>query len=196
MKHSLPDCSSAGPINIEAEQATLGAVLLNREAIVAIAPWLAPDDFGLDTHAAIYAAMLACYHARVPPDLRTVAEELRRRQCLAAIGGVAGLAALSDATPTSAHVVYYAQIVQRAALLRRLSAVGGQIAALGFQEQTNVDELLDRAEALLGSVTRHHSRADFVALAHGDRGLLRAPAADAGAARLGGGPADWPGCAG
>ena len=164
MIHPLPDHYSASPINIEAERATLGAVLLNREAIVAIAPWLAPDDFGLPAHAAIYAAMLACYHARVPPDLRTVTEELRRRRCLAEIGGVAGLAALSDATPTSAHVVYYAQIVQRAALLRRLTAVGGQIAALGFQEQADVDELLDQAEALLGSVTRHQGRADFIAL--------------------------------
>ena len=58
------------PQNIEAEKATLGSILLNREAIVAVAPWLLAEYFYMDRHAQIYEAMLACYNARIPPDTR------------------------------------------------------------------------------------------------------------------------------
>ena len=76
------------PANIDAERATLGSILLNREAIVAIAPWLSTAAFYLEKHVWIYEAMLACYNARVPPDTRTVSDELRRQDRLDPIGGI------------------------------------------------------------------------------------------------------------
>src|SRR5215213_10219860 len=103
------------PQNIEAEKATLGSILLNREAIVAVAPWLLAEYFYMDRHAQIYEAMLACYNARIPPDTRTVSEELRRRDRLDSIGGVPYLSDLDDTVPTSYHVEYYARIVERTA---------------------------------------------------------------------------------
>src|SRR5512145_1756288 len=94
------------PHNIEAEKATLGSILLNREAIVAVAAWLQPDYFYLERHTLIYSAMLACYNARVPPDTRTVSDELRRNDRLDSVGGIPYLGELVDAVPTSYHVEY------------------------------------------------------------------------------------------
>ena len=134
------------PQNIEAEKATLGSILLNREAIVAVAPWLLPEYFYMDRHAQIYEAMLACYNARIPPDTRTVSEELRRRERLDPVGGVPYLSDLVDTVPTSYHVEYYARIVERTALLRKLIGAGGKIAALGYDEHEELDTTLDKAE--------------------------------------------------
>jgi replicative DNA helicase len=150
------------PANLDAERATLGSILLNREAIVAIAPWLPTAAFYLEKHAWIYEAMLACYNARVPPDTRTVSDELRRQDRLDPIGGISYLAELVDAVPTSYHVEYYARIVERTALLRQLILAGGRIAALGYDEQDDLEATLDKAEATLFEVSQRRSTQDFV----------------------------------
>src|SRR5919109_3908233 len=150
------------PANIDAERATLGSILLNREAIIAIAPWLLAEYFYLEKHAWIYEAMLACYNARIPPDTRTVSEELRRQERLDPIGGIPYLAELVDAVPTSYHVEYYGRIVERTALLRKLIAAGGKIAALGYDEQDDLEATLDKAEATLFEVSQRRSTQDFV----------------------------------
>ena len=93
------------PQNIEAEQAVLGSILLNRDAIIAVASWLRPDYFYLQRHAQIYAAMLACYNRRVPPDARTVADELRRHNQLELIGGIIYLGQIIDALKTSQNLL-------------------------------------------------------------------------------------------
>src|SRR6266487_2997713 len=150
------------PSNIEAERATLGSILLNRDAIVAIAPWLSASAFYLEKHAWIYEAMLACYNARVPPDTRTISDELRRHERLDPIGGVSYLSELVDSVPTSYHVEYYARIVERTALLRQLIIAGGKIAALGYDEQDDLETTLDKAEATLFEVSQRRSTQDFI----------------------------------
>jgi replicative DNA helicase len=150
------------PANIEAERATLGSILLNREAIIAVASWLQPEDFYLEQNAWIYEAMLSCYNARTPPDIRTVSDELRRRGRLEPVGGLASLAALVDSVPTSYHIEYYARIIQRTALLRKLIGAGGKIAALGYDEQDDIEATLDRAESTLFEVSQRRTNQDFV----------------------------------
>jgi replicative DNA helicase len=150
------------PQNIEAEKATLGSILLNREAIVAVAPWLLAEYFYMDRHAQIYEAMLACYNARIPPDTRTVSEELRRRDRLDSCGGVPYLSDLVDTVPTSYHVEYYARIVERTALLRKLINAGGKIAALGYDEREELENTLDQAEQTLFEVSQRRSTQDFI----------------------------------
>jgi replicative DNA helicase len=150
------------PQSIEAEKATLGSILLNREAIVAVAPWLLPDYFYMERHAQIYEAMLACYNARIPPDTRTVSEELRRRERLDAVGGIGYLSDLVDTVPTSYHVEYYARIIERTALLRKLIEAGGKIAGLGYNEQDELENTLDKAEQTLFEVSQRRSTQDFV----------------------------------
>src|SRR5258706_13223445 len=101
------------PQNIEAEKATLGSILLNREAIVSVAPWLLAEYFYRDRHAQIYEAMLACYNARIPPDTRTVSEELRRLDRLDSSGGVPHLADPVETAPTHFHLVYHPGMTER-----------------------------------------------------------------------------------
>jgi replicative DNA helicase len=150
------------PSNVDAERATLGSVLLNRDALAAIAAWLKPEYFYLERHSQIYEAMLACFNNRVPPDTRTVSEELRRRGHLEQVGGVIYLAELVEGVPTSYHVEFYARTVERTAILRRLINTGAQIAALGYNEQIEIDETIDKAEALLFDIAQKRTSQDFV----------------------------------
>jgi replicative DNA helicase len=136
--------------------------LLERDAIIVVSPWLAPDYFYLEKHAWIYDAMLACYHRRVPPDISTVADELRRQERLELIGGILYLGELSAEVPTAVHVEYYARIVERTALLRRLIEAGGKIAALGYDEREETEATLDKAEAELFAVSQRRAMQDFV----------------------------------
>ncbi|HEU5014368.1 MAG TPA: replicative DNA helicase [Roseiflexaceae bacterium] len=150
------------PANIEAERATLGSVLLNREAIIAVASWLTKDDFYVEQHAWMYEAMLACYNNRVPPDVRTVSDELRRKDRLDAIGGVSALATLVEGVPTSYHIEYYARIVQRTALLRKLIEAGGKISAIGYEEEQDIEITMDKAESVLFEISQRRATQDFV----------------------------------
>lgn len=156
------------PRNIEAEQATLGSLLLNREAIIAVAPWLKPSMFDREKHAWIYAAILACYTRGIPPDTRTVADELKKHTLtsgpdahrLAAVGGIAYLSELADHVPTSYHVEYYAREVERCALLRGLVDAGAKIASLGYI-QTDAGQAIGDAQAVLNGVGLGSSDALF-----------------------------------
>lgn len=150
------------PSNIEAERAVLGSVLLNRDAIVAIAAWLQPDDFYHQQHAWVYESMLTCYNNRIPPDTRTVSDELRRHERLDPIGGLPYLLSLVDTVPSSYHIEYYAQIVQRTALLRKLIGAGGKIAQIGYNESEDLEATLDKAESTLFEVSQRRSTQDFV----------------------------------
>lgn len=150
------------PYDLAAERAVLGAILLDRDAILAVSDSLQPDDFYLERHALIYEAQLACLARRVPPDLATVASELRRNEQLELVGGVGFLGELAAEVPTALHVGYYAESVMRAATLRRLIEAGGSITALGFDERQELDQTLDAAEQALFRVTQRQRGADFV----------------------------------
>jgi replicative DNA helicase len=146
------------PSSVDAEKAVLGSILLNRDAIVAIADWLRSGDFYYERHGQIYQAMLNCYRKRIPPDTRTVAEALSSSGQLEDIGGVMYLSDLVDAVPSSYHVEYYARTVEAHAIRRALITCGGKIASLGFDTMREVDELLPEAQALLTEATRRSAR--------------------------------------
>jgi replicative DNA helicase len=152
------------PYDLTAERSVLGAILLERDAILTISDQLQPADFYLENHAQIYAAMLACLACRVPPDLATVAGELRRQEWLDLVGGLSFLGELAAEVPTSVHVEYYAQAVVRTATLRRLIEAGGKITALGYDERGELEHALDRAEQTLFAVSQRQRGADFVPL--------------------------------
>lgn len=150
------------PFDLQAERATLGSIFLERDAIIAVAGWLPAEYFYLEKHALIYEAMLACYNRREPADLATVAAELRRRGQLDLVGGLSMLSELVTEVPTAVHIEYYARIVERTALLRRLIEAGGRIAAMGYDEASDLEETLDRAEAELFAVSQRRNNQDFV----------------------------------
>lgn len=150
------------PFDLEAERATLGACLLERDAITAVS-WLPESAFYLEKHAMIWRAVQACYSRREPPDLMTVAGQLRASGDLEQIGGLTTLGDLVAAVPTAVHVVYYAETVARYARARSLIQAGGEIASLGYQEAvTDPARAFDRAEQTLFAVTQGAMRGDLV----------------------------------
>jgi len=152
------------PYDDDAERATLGAILLNREALIVIAPILAADDFYLPKHGDIYTAMLHLYQQRTPPDVRTVAAELKQRQKLETCGGAAYLLGLMDAPATSHHAPAYARIVADLAMRRRLIRAAERIAVIGY-EQPNAMEAYAQASAALTAAGDHRGGGDYVHVA-------------------------------
>ena len=143
------------PHSEEAEKSVLGSVFLDREAIIKIADVLRADDFYFDNNGKIYEAMFYLANSGKPVDLVTVATELEKKKVLSKVGGAEYLAELTDEPPTAANVFEYAQIVKAKSTLRKLIKSGQEIAALGFNEEDQTQNLLDKAEKELFSVTQN-----------------------------------------
>jgi replicative DNA helicase len=154
------------PQNIEAEQSVLGSLLIDREAVLKIAPFLQPEDFYRELHGQIYAAVLELHERREPADFVTLCDELERRGRLEAVGGASYLSSLINSVPTSIHVEYYAHIVERTATLRRLIEAAGKIAGLAYEEAEDVDVVVDRAEQVLFEVSQRRVSKGLTSLKH------------------------------
>lgn len=152
------------PQNIEAERATLGSLLTNRDAIVMVTNWLTAEMFYRDQHGLIYQAIQHLFSRRTPPDLRTVSDELRRHGQLDLIGGIAELIGLSDELPTSYHVEYYAREVERCAILRKLITASQQIARIGYDSSQDADQALGTAQKALTDISSRLTRGGLVPL--------------------------------
>jgi replicative DNA helicase len=153
------------PHNLEAEESVLGALLLDRDAIIRVAASLKPEDFYRGAHGAVYRVILDLYNRREPPDLLTVAAELERRDELENVGGIPTLANLYTIVPTAVHVEYYGKIVERTATLRRIIAAGTQIVTIGYDDRLETDEALDAAQRAIHEVAQGQSTRDFVSIA-------------------------------
>ena len=141
------------PQNIEAEEAVLGALLIDSDAIIRVSAALKAEDFYREKNGWIYSATLALHERHEPIDFLTLCDELERKGQLDEVGGPAYLTGLINAVPTSIHVEHYATIVQRAAIRRRLIQAAGQIAALAYKEEDDIDEVVDRAEQVVFGVS-------------------------------------------
>ncbi len=161
-----PDSPRSVPYDLEAERAVLGSILLDREAILTVLPWLKPEHFYLEKHGRVFAAAEACYRRREPPDLTTIAGELRRQGHLEAVGGMFFLGDLLADIPTALHIEYYARTVEQAAAGRALIEAGGQIVALGFEASRPIAErITDAAKTLYDLSAERALGADFVPMA-------------------------------
>src|SRR3989339_1131730 len=152
------------PSNLEAEQAVLGALLIDQDAIIKIADILSPDDFYADKHRLVYESMMEIYSKREPIDVVSLSSRLDDKNVLKEIGGRSFLVSLTSSVPTASNVTYYAQIVHEKATLRRLIKTGHDIVKLGHEESGEVDQLLDRAEQTLFAVSQQSLRQNFVPL--------------------------------
>jgi replicative DNA helicase len=118
------------PVNIEAEEAVLGSILIDPEVLDDIAGTLTPDDFYREKNSWIYKA---CIAVRGQVNQITVAQQLDEDGKLESCGGYGFLSLLVERTPTSLHAVHYASIVRRLALNRQMISAAGQIAAIGYE---------------------------------------------------------------
>ena len=146
--------SRVPPHDLDAEESLLGAMLLSRDAIAAALESCVAEDFYKPAHGHIFGAITALYTRGEAADPVTVADELRRAGLLDAVGDASVLTSLQVNTPSTANASHYARIVEEHALLRRLVAVAGEIAELGYSLPDDVSEVVDRAEAMVFDVAQ------------------------------------------
>jgi replicative DNA helicase len=147
------------PHNEEAEQSVLGAILISKDSIGLISEKLKPKDFYDDTHGKIFEAMLSLHEHAKPIDLLTLTKELKS---IKAKVDASYLTDLLNAVPTAANIEHYAQIIQEDSTKRSLINLGSSIAEMGFMEDKEADDLLDKAEASMFAITQGHTIKGFV----------------------------------
>jgi replicative DNA helicase len=150
------------PHDIDAEEAVIASLLVDGEAIFKVAPILRPEDFFREKNVWAYDACLTLWERGEAINQITLAHELARRGRLEELGGVAYLSQLVTELPTPLGVEYYAQIVQRDAVYRRLIDAAGKITQLGYQGGADLGATLSRAEGLLATVRGEKLVSDFV----------------------------------
>lgn len=149
------------PHNLEAEMAVLGSILVDREMMATTSEILQPQDFYAILHETIYAALLRLYERGEPLDKVTLAEELRLRGQLEKVGGLPYLTLLMETVPTAASAEYYAKIVREKSTLRGLIHAGTVISKIGYENEEDVDDAVDRSEQVVYEVGRRAQRGEF-----------------------------------
>jgi len=149
------------PQNTEAEEAVLGSLLIDPDAVIEVAAFLKPEDFYREKNGWIYQVILDLHERREPPDFVTVCDELERRGQLEEVGGPAYITSLVNAVPTSIHVEYYGRIVERTAILRNLIDAAGKIARMAYDESRDVNKVVDEAEELIFGVSERRIRREL-----------------------------------
>nr|WP_227763041.1 replicative DNA helicase [Zhaonella formicivorans] len=149
------------PQNIEAEQAVLGSMLLDKEAIFNVIEILKSSDFYLEAHRVIYEAIVELNEQGQAVDLVTLTEELRRKSLLDKVGGVSSLAFLSSVVPTAANAEHYARIVEEKATLRSLITAATKIAQKAYEGEEDLSQLLDDAERMIMDISQRRRKEGF-----------------------------------
>ena len=141
------------PQSREAEEAVLGAVMINPEAYYEVAQFLQADDFYIHRHRWIWEAFVRLHETRRPVDFLTVTENLDQMQQLGEIGGPAYLTSLINNVPTSLHAEAYGRLVEETAIRRRMIGAANEVAKIAYKEGLNVDAVMDEAEKAIFSVS-------------------------------------------
>ncbi|MCR4440613.1 MAG: replicative DNA helicase [Peptococcaceae bacterium] len=152
------------PHNLEAEQAVLGSMMIDKEAVYTAVGILVPEDFYKESHQIIYSSLLSLESKGEPIDMITLTEELRQQNNLEKVGGVGYIATIANAVPTAANVRHYATIVAEKAVLRKLIRFSTNIANRCFEDQEDTFELLDDAERKILEIATKRSSDDLVPL--------------------------------
>ncbi len=142
----LPDIGRVPPQAIDMEEAVLGAIMLEKEAIITVIDILKPESFYKDVHQKIYEAILSLNQRELPVDLYTVTEELRSTDELDNIGGPIYLTQLTSKVVSAAHVEFHAKIVAQKFIQRELIRVTSEIQSRAFDDSNDINELLDYSE--------------------------------------------------
>lgn len=150
------------PQNIEAEKSLLGSLMLDKNAIVKVIDFLKPKDFYKDQHKKIYEAIISLFEKGEPVDFLSASTKLKEAGNLKDAGGTSYLTELINNVPTAAHVLSYAKTVQKKRLLRDLIEAGQEIHAMGYNEEKDVDLLLDQAEQKVFNIAQKSMSQNFL----------------------------------
>jgi replicative DNA helicase len=149
------------PQNLDAERALLGTLMLNSGAMYDVADVVHVDSFYSGVHRLIFDAMVTLYGKGTPVDVQTVAGLLKDRKQLEDVGGLSALAELSNLSVSPGVAKHYAEIVQTKSNLRKLIDAGITISELGFQEEREIESVLDEAERSIFNITQGSSVRKF-----------------------------------
>ncbi len=152
------------PQNLDAEQAVLGAVLIDKNAIFRVADVLVPTDFYSPAHETIYNVILELYIKRQPIDVLSLTNRLKEKDILKDIGGSTYLADLTNAIATSSHVEHYAKIVKDKKALRDVIKASAEITEDVFDNSLEVEDILDDIEQKILAISQKSLPQSFVAL--------------------------------
>lgn len=156
------DISHVPPHSLEAERSTLGALLIDKDAIIKVADLITAEDFYHEKHATLYRAIIELFEKRQPIDVLTLTSLLEDKKELDMVGGASYIAELTSEVPTASHVFQYGTIVKQKAILRKLLKAGDTITSLGYQETDEVENLLEEAEKALFNVSQTFIKDRFV----------------------------------
>lgn len=142
------------PQNIDAEQSVLGALMLDKNAVINAADILREEDFYKPAHSKIYQIILNLYEKREPIDILSVTEKLKSEGVLKEIGGQSYLTKLIESVPSSAHVEHYAKIVKEKKVLRDLIRTSSEMTESAFSSTDDVADILDEIEQKIFSISQ------------------------------------------
>lgn len=149
------------PQNTEAEQAVLGSILLKADLLGSVLELLKPNDFYKDAHKIIFESMVDLFEKNEPQDLLTVSNLLTNSNQIEQVGGPAYLASLTSIVPVTANIVSYAKIIREKSILRRLITVNSDIASRCYEEQGDIDILVDEAEQAIFDIAGSKGEGQF-----------------------------------
>ena len=149
------------PNDKDAEQAVLGAVFLSQDALIEAMEYVEADDFYQHANQLVFQAMMNLNDEEEPVDVVTVQNELDRANQIEDIGGVSYLAELANAVPTAANTTYYAKIVKNKSTLRRLINAATSIVTRSFEEDEDVDSIIDESEKDIMDVSENRNHKGF-----------------------------------
>jgi replicative DNA helicase len=160
-EQSAAPTSPSIPHSREAEEAVVGAVLINPEAYYDVAQFLSADDFYIHRHKFIWEAFTRLHEQRIPVDLLTLSEELDRVGQLTDVGGSAYLTSLINQVPSSLNAESYGRIVEGHAIRRKMINAANKIASLAYNEENIVDTVMDEAEKAVFNVSERRLKHDL-----------------------------------
>lgn len=156
-----PSLYHVPPQNLEAEESVLSAILVDNDTLLEILEILSPEDFYKSSHQKIFAAITELFSRNEPVDLVTLANILRERSWLEAVGGATYLANLVDTVPLAVNAQHYAKIVHDKACLRRLIEKTNAIAKQCFEDRGDVENIIDFAESSIFEISENKIKPSF-----------------------------------
>lgn len=150
------------PHDLEAEQAVLGAILIDKDAMITVSQLIAPDNFYDDRHKEIYDSMLALYEERKPIDILTLTDVLKKKKMYEKVGGSTYLTSLTNIVPTAANSEYYAQIIREKYVRRSLIQISSQITEDAFTVDKEANEILSASEQQIFKISQEHIKQGFI----------------------------------
>ncbi|MBI2617884.1 replicative DNA helicase [Candidatus Kaiserbacteria bacterium] len=152
------------PQSIDAEKALLGSIMLKPEVMYEIIEIVKPDSFYSEKHRVIYGSMLELLEKTEPIDILSLSTKLKEKKQLEQIGGGAYLSELVHFVPSAANIKHYAEIVQKKSMMRNLISAADNISELGYEEDSDIEHVLDSAQSRILEVTNSPTLQKFIAL--------------------------------